>query len=188
MISQTLGSGMRGGILGLLGNAVGIALHALLAAVGVAQLMTHQPGWRTALTVAGALFLIYLGVMAFRSDGKGLIPDAAAGEPRAGWFIFRDGVLMAALNPKIVALLLAVLPRFVRAESGGEVSLSETFWQSMLLGAVHVSIASTILLLVSLLSDRLAPRLERSAGLRNALRLVTGSFLILFGVLMIATG
>ena len=99
-------------------TAVGIGTGALTwgaaAAVGVSALLTASDLAYTILRIAGAVYLVYLGVRMIWSAGRGGAdtPEAATVTPN-GWNTFGRGYLTNLLNPKIGAFYLAVLPQFI---------------------------------------------------------------------------
>lgn len=93
-----------------LGCCAGIAVHAALAVLGLSAILAASSEAFTALKVAGAAYLVLLGVQAIRSsfEGGGL----ELGPERAG-SAFRQGLVSNLLNPKIALLFLTLLPQFV---------------------------------------------------------------------------
>ncbi len=66
---------------------------------------------------AGAAYLLYLGIKALHSDGSGFIAEGGATSPRA-FPIFKQGIIVALLNPKVAIFFLAFLPQFVVQGAG----------------------------------------------------------------------
>ncbi|SHG01386.1 LysE family translocator [Streptoalloteichus hindustanus] len=123
-----LRNGMRGGAslawwTGL-GCCTGIAAHAAAAVLGLSALLAASATAYTVVKLAGAAYLVYLGVTALwharRGIGAGSAPApevaAEAGEPVTRGAAFRQGVLNNLLNPKIALLFLTLLPQFVAAD------------------------------------------------------------------------
>jgi RhtB (resistance to homoserine/threonine) family protein len=103
--------GRRAAIATALGVNLGIAAWSVAAAVGVAAVVQASAPLFTALKLLGAVYLIYLGVQAWRhgrSETAGDENPRAIGEGRA----FRQGVLSNLLNPKIGLFFTAILPQF----------------------------------------------------------------------------
>ena len=89
----------------------------------------------TVIKLAGAVYLIFLGVQAIRHRRSlGTALGSAAGQKSIG-AILRDGFVVGASNPKAIVFFAAVLPQFVDAPAG-HVPL-----QMLLLGMVFVAIA-----------------------------------------------
>ncbi len=102
--------GRSAGIASALGIGAGTLVHIALVAGGLAALLTAVPVAYTAIRITGALYLIYLGVRALLSK-EASSPGAL--EPASIWVIFRQGVIINVLNPKVAFFFLAFLPQFV---------------------------------------------------------------------------
>jgi threonine/homoserine/homoserine lactone efflux protein len=101
------GTSMAGVAIGNLGNAIG-------AAVGLAALFAASAVAFTVAKYAGALYLVYLGIQAIRAPRGDVAAPVAAAPLRR---VFRDGVVVALLNPKTAMFFAAFLPQFVDASS-----------------------------------------------------------------------
>ena len=99
-----------------LGCCVGIAVHAVLAVLGLSAILAASSEAFTVVKVAGALYLVFLGVQAlassFRRREGGLEARASSAAPPTG-SAFRQGLVTNLLNPKMALLFLTLLPQFV---------------------------------------------------------------------------
>lgn len=167
VIGQSLARGRRAGLAFGLGCAAGCITHIAWATLGVAALIRASAGLFAAFKLAGAAWLVWLGIQALRSGGA-LAP--AAGSPPRPWQ--RDvarGFVANALNPKVGLFFLAFLPQFADPALGS-ISLQ-------MLGLGLVFIAQTVVIFGSmafaaghigrLLARRpgLGPWLDRLCGL-----------------------
>ncbi len=116
------------------GLLAGHLLATVAVAVGVAALVASSPVVLTALTVAGAAYLVWLG--AGQLTGPAASPSAAVlGSEGGSWLRQAAGGLgVSGLNPKVVFLFLALLPQFVDADAGWPVAA-----QIVALGLVHLA-------------------------------------------------
>jgi threonine/homoserine/homoserine lactone efflux protein len=181
VITSRLRGGVRAGWLAIAGNATGILLHTLAVAAGLAAILEVSRPAFLAFRVLGAGYLIYLGVRTLLRDPIRLDPKLTEnGSPvqkeHKPDLVYRDGVLMAVLNPKISLLILALMPQFV------DPNLGAVPVQVFALGLLHVTIASTVLTLVAVASGALTGWLTRSPGARLAFRGLNGTLLMLFGI------
>ncbi|MFJ6985119.1 MULTISPECIES: LysE family translocator [unclassified Streptomyces] len=123
--AYVIATGLRGRPVGwAVGGLVGgYALHTALAAAGLAVLVAGSPGTLTALTAAGAGYLVWLGWGVLRRPGVRGGAEAAgraAGPPEAGRAgVFRRGAAISGLNPKGLLLYLSVLPQFLTVGAAG---------------------------------------------------------------------
>lgn len=118
VIAQTLRGGAARGWAAALGIFVGTFGHVAFAAIGLAAVLAASPGLFLAVRVAGAAYLIWLGVnclrAALRTDGGAAAPENAIGGALLGrGTAFRQGMVTNLLNPKVALFFLAFLPQFV---------------------------------------------------------------------------
>jgi threonine/homoserine/homoserine lactone efflux protein len=114
--ARSLGQGRRAGLISALGISAGCLVHIAAASAGVAVLLRAWPRAYTAIRLAGAAYLLYLGISMLWSAGRG---DRLRPVPRAtDWQIFRQGAITNMLNPKVAMFFLAFLPQFVDPARG----------------------------------------------------------------------
>jgi threonine/homoserine/homoserine lactone efflux protein len=133
VVGRALSLGRTGGLLSVVGNAAGMVPHVLAVAGGVGVLVARSAAALSVLKVAGACYLMYLGVRALRRRREVAGPDAA-GE-RAPRRVLAAGFLVGVTNPKTTVFLVAVLPQFASPDRGAVAG------QLLVLGAVFVAIA-----------------------------------------------
>ncbi len=114
-VARGLGQGPAAALVSALGTATGIACHALLVALGLTALLSASAGAFTLLKLAGAAYLVWLGVAALRQRGPVAL-QAAQRLPMGRVFI--AGWVANLLNPKVAVFVLAFLPQFVDATAG----------------------------------------------------------------------
>jgi threonine/homoserine/homoserine lactone efflux protein len=118
VIGRSLALGRLGGLLSVIGNAIGMIPLVTAVALGVGAIVAQSVVIFTIIKFAGALYLVYLGVQAIRHRA-----DAAAavnGEvpPRSHWRQLGEGFIVGVTNPKTIAFFVAVLPQFVDFHAG----------------------------------------------------------------------
>lgn len=122
VVRNTLEGGRRAGYLTALGAAVGNTTTAIVSGLGLSALIAFWPGSVDVITIAGALFLAWLGVsslwraLRYADGGIRLSLDAAAPPQRshAGAY-FGDGLAINLLNPAILTFYVSVVPSFIPA-------------------------------------------------------------------------
>ena len=116
VVARSLSQGRSAGLASVLGLSAGGLVHVLAATLGLSAILVTSATAFTLVKLAGALYLIYLGLRALLgSDPVGVDQPL---QVRSFWQLFRDGVAVNALNPKIAVFFLAFLPQFVSPEAG----------------------------------------------------------------------
>lgn len=155
----------------VLGMACGYVVVVVAVAVGIGALMAACPVALTALTLAGAGYLILLGCGALLSRAEQLrASDRALGDDVAVQFARGAGV--AIINPKGVLLLIALLPQFTSATGWPSAA------QMLVLGGLHVLDITVIYFGVALGARRLLSARPRASA---AVTRVSGVLMILLG-------
>src|SRR5262245_623556 len=113
VMSRSLTQGAAAGVITAAGVSVGLLGHTLLATLGLGAILQASEWLFLALKLAGAVYLVYLGITLIRAKHAGL--GAADGERRSLGRLFLDGALSNLSNAKIVVFYLAFLPQFVPA-------------------------------------------------------------------------
>jgi threonine/homoserine/homoserine lactone efflux protein len=134
VVGRALAHGRRTAIATAAGHAVGNYVVAACVAVGLGTLLQRSAQAFVAVKLAGALYLIWLGVQAVRHRKSLADAISAAAGPREGWRALRDGFAVGVTNPKAFILFGAILPQFVNRGAG---HVPE---QMLLLALVSVSI------------------------------------------------
>jgi threonine/homoserine/homoserine lactone efflux protein len=118
VLSRTIASGTKAGLMTLVGTQVGNVIHAVLAGVGVSTVILLFPVAFTALRIVGALYLVYLAVVAWRAPTPlDLDPALEDRGGKAGRFVDK-GLANNLANPKMIAFFLALFPQFMHPVAG----------------------------------------------------------------------
>jgi threonine/homoserine/homoserine lactone efflux protein len=155
IIARTLAQGRACGLASVLGVALGNLANAVGAALGLAALFAVSSTAFTVVKWAGAAYLVYLGIRMWRTAP--VVADAAPQAPRKPLRrVFRDGFVVALLNPKTTLFFAAFLPQFMDAHAS-------PLMQTLALGSVFVAVACCTDLFYVLTASLVAPRLGRAA-------------------------
>jgi homoserine/homoserine lactone efflux protein len=109
VIANSLKHGARAGLLNVAGTQAGLVLWMAIAIAGLASAITYMGVWFDVLRIAGAAYLIWLGIKLVRS--KGQLTAAAATSPRGGFFF--QGFVVILSNPKVLLVFGALIPQFI---------------------------------------------------------------------------
>ena len=174
VLVQSATGGRRAGFAVVAGLMLGVMVHTLAVALGLAAVFAASATAFTVLKLLGAAYLLYLAWGAWRApamlvagDGdNGGAPAAPPPWPR----LMARGVVMNLTNPKVVLFFLALLPQFVQPGQGPVAG------QIVWFGALFILAATLVFGAVVLAADALRTRLARSAraqrGLNRAAALV----------------
>lgn len=117
-IGRALALGRMGGILSVLGNALGQLPIVTAVALGIGGVVARSVILFTIVKVIGALYLMHLGVQAIRHRHDTAKAVSAGALPRSPWRQLGEGFLVGVTNPKTIAFFVAVLPQFVDLHHG----------------------------------------------------------------------
>lgn len=158
VLGQTLAGGARRGWAATLGVYAGVFVHIGLAAAGVAALVAANPALFTALRIAGAAYLVVLGLQAIRAALRGGGADHAAPAAPSLAAAFRQGFVTNLLNPKVGLFFLAFVPLFV------DPARSAPWVQMLVLGPMLPLIAMPFYAVLIAAAARLAGRVRSGAA------------------------
>lgn len=119
VIGRSLALGRLGGLLSVLGNALGMLPLIVAVSLGVGALVAQSMVAFTIVKYAGAAYLMYLGVQAIRHRRHTAVTHEATPPRRSRWRIIGEGMLVGVTNPKSLVFFVAVLPQFVDYTAGG---------------------------------------------------------------------
>lgn len=117
VLGRSISLGRRGGLLSVLGNALGMLPAIAAVALGVGAIVSESVVVFTIVKIAGAAYLVFLGVQAIRHRKARALPDASTA-PRSTFRLLAEGFVVGVTNPKTVAFFVAVLPQFVDHDAG----------------------------------------------------------------------
>jgi len=137
-----ISAGLRGRVTpAIVGMLFGHLAATAVVAAGVGTLLAGMPVALTVLTVAGAAYLVWLGVGTLRKPSTAVAGDDQAATSWVRWVAKGSGV--SGLNPKVFLLFLALLPQFT--DPGASWPL---WWQIAVLGSVHTASCAAVYTLV----------------------------------------
>lgn len=130
IVGSSIAYGRRIGVASALGIAAGCMVHTLAAAIGLSALLATSATAFNVIKLAGAMYLIYLGIHAFVAPSAAVSASGHADSMPTG-LAFRRGVVTNVLNPKVALFFLALLPQFIDSDSatkvGAFIALGLTF-------------------------------------------------------------
>lgn len=179
-LARAASGGQRAGIATGLGIATGDLVHALCTILGLSALLMTSALAFNIVKVLGVVYLLYLGVRAFREPAHPM--NLPAVPPLRSAQAFRQGMLTEVLNPKTAMFFLAFLPQFVHPDRGGvTVQLS-------LLGGVFVLLSALYTTLLAICGGIVAGWLTRHPRVGQYQGKLVGTVYVAMGLRLAAEG
>ena len=175
ILGRSIAHGRRAGVASALGISVGSIFHTGAAALGLSAFLATSAWAFTFVKLAGAAYLIFLGVRALIDRQTDLSMPAHFKRSGAG-AAFRQGILTNILNPKVALFFLAFLPQFIDA---GAPSKTLAF---ILLGLTFVLTGTTWCLILAWFASAFSARLRESPNVAAWLSRAVGSLFIFLGL------
>ncbi len=170
IIANSLAHGTRAGLLSVAGTQLGVGVILIVLLVGLTSIVETMALWFGWVKLAGAAYLIWLGVKLWRSDGK--LGDVTATKvPRRGFFW--QGFFVLIGNPKMLFFFGAFLPQFIDTKG-------EFLYQVAFLGVTFMVVAGIFDSCYALLAGRAGSMLARHRV--RLLERISGTFLIGGGI------
>jgi len=174
VLSRSLSQGTPAGLVATAGLAAGSLVHVAAAALGLSAIFVYSPVAYGVLKLAGAGYLVYLGLVTLLSRGPA--PGAVgAATPKPPGQIFRQSILVEILNPKTALFFLAFLPQFADVQAGPLAP------QILVLGMIVTLSGLPCDATVAALSGRAGRILSASSLAQRLLNWISGSILIGLG-------
>jgi RhtB (resistance to homoserine/threonine) family protein len=179
VVRNVLRGGRRDGVVTTFGICLGLFVHATLSAVGVSVILMHSATAFYAVKVAGAAYLVWLGIQSLSgavreateaTDANRRVTTAVVSPQRC----FLEGMLGNLLNPKVAVFYLAFLPQFIGPTDA-------VLRKSLLLAGIHYVEGIVWLVIVSVVVDQMQ-RFFLQPTVRRWLDGVCGVLLVGFGV------
>ena len=171
--ARTVSGGRRAGIASTFGTALGGLVHVIAGGIGVSAIILASAQLFTMLKLAGALYLVWLGIRTIREAGHlPTEPTGAIGFKRA----FREGIVVEALNPKTAAFFLAFIPQFLEPAAG------HPALQFMTLGLISVTFNTFADVIVIVAASAARAGLVRRPHLLRRLQQGSGLFIAGLGI------
>ena len=168
ILGRSIASGRPAGIAAALGVSAGTIVHTCAAALGLSALLATSPYAFMAVKLAGAAYLLYIGVRALATRANGLPGAEAANDGDGRRSAFRQGIVTNLLNPKVALFFLALMPQFISAGStnkvGAFLALGLSFVTLGLAWCTTLAIAAAHLRKAFLRRPSLASWMNRVAG------------------------
>ena len=174
VLARGISQGRAAGLVAALGFAAGITFHTTLAAIGVAAVLRSSPVAFEAIKLAGAAYLIWIGIKALRTKG---LATAHERPPQPLTAIFRQSVIGNLLNPKVTLFFIVFLPQFIVPNGAQSVTV-----QMLELGALFMLQTVVVFSLFGIGAGMIGAWLKRRPRVGVWLDRLAGATFILLGI------
>jgi threonine/homoserine/homoserine lactone efflux protein len=166
IMNRGISQGRRAAVVSALGIETGALVHIGAAIAGLSAVIASSQALFLAVKYAGAAYLLYLGIAAWRAgEGSAVTPIGRASLRR----VYVQGIMVNILNPKVGIFFLALLPQFVAPGRGA------VWLQMLVLGAIFLVIATALDTGYALASGFVGEWLSRRGGLARARSRASGA-------------
>ncbi len=172
ILTKSIAGGYRQGFASVAGIVCGLFVHTTLAAFGLSVILMTSALLFNLVKIAGAVYLIYLGIMALKSKSSININKENASS--SFFVVFRQGLFTNLLNPKVALFFLALLPQFVKSNAESPVPF-------LILGFTFIFIGTIWSLFLVWASARMSNTLRQSK-FSNYLNKAAGVIFIALGL------
>ncbi|MBB6682660.1 LysE family translocator [Aequorivita sp. 609] len=162
VLTQSLVNGTKSGIATTAGLISGCIVHTTLLAFGVSAIITTSEEVFYAIKILGACYLLYLAYSVFKSGTEITFTNNAP--KKTYWQLFKTGVIMNLLNPKVMIFFLAFFPGFLWDKDGN------TVYQFYVLGITFMIISFFVFSLIALLAGRISNLLMKWKRINTVLK------------------
>jgi threonine/homoserine/homoserine lactone efflux protein len=172
--ARTLAGGRWSGLMASLGIHIGGYVHVLAAAAGLSVLFHAVPTLYIAVKLAGAIYLIWLGISLFRAKTQGDVAVSGL-VPKSARRAFFESVTVEVLNPKTAIFFMAFLPQFI------DVSGAPVWIQFVVLGTIVNLMFSFADVVGVMLAGAVMARLRQSNRAQKLMQRAGGAILVGLG-------
>lgn len=173
VITRGLTQGRASAMAAAAGFSLGNIVHTALAIIGVSAIIKASAVAFTAIKIAGAIYLIYIGIKIFKSGAAKAGKDNKLLAPKT---VFIQSVTANILNPKVAIFFIALFPQFIRSQNGHEAM------QMALLGCVFIICTFFVFSTCAIFSGQIGEVLKKKDNGSGILNKLAGTVLMGLGV------
>lgn len=176
ILGRSMAHGTRAGVVSALGISTGSLVHTLAASTGLSLVLATSATAFTVMKFCGALYLIYLGIQAFRTTGSKKVSREKENKGAGHRQLYISGIVTNVLNPKVALFFLAFLPQFIDPAS------SNVMLSFLLLGTAFIVTGTCWNLMLAVYSAKFSRLLQKRGSTGNLMGRITGCLFIGLGV------
>ncbi|AXO81645.1 LysE family translocator [Olleya aquimaris] len=158
VLMQSITNGRKYGLATVCGLISGCLVHTTLVAFGVSAIIKESDTLFFIIKALGAIYLLYLAYKVFKSDANVTLSDAAVPKKSLGQ-LFKQGVIMNVLNPKVSIFFLAFFPAYLYSDS------INTVTQFYVLGLLFMTTSFVVFALIAILAGFISDYLKQNKNI-----------------------
>src|SRR5690554_1236636 len=163
VLAQSLAHGSRSGIAVTSGLVSGCIVHTTLLAFGVSAVISNSVTGFYLLKLVGAGYLLYLAFRVFRSDATIAVSETNSPK-KSFWQLFKIGLVMNLVNPKVLIFFLALFPGFLWNTH------ENTVLQFYVLGGLFMVVSFVVFSSIAVLSGKISHLIKKRKDVSVALK------------------
>lgn len=173
-LAQSIAKGKNAGIFTTLGLCTGLLVHITAATIGISAVIYQSAFAFTVVKYAGAAYLLFLAFKSFREKGSSFnLNNEDTLDYKS---LYKKGVIMNLLNPKVSLFFLAFFPQFINYENGN-VSIQMLFY-----GILFLVQTLVIFTLISIFAGKVGYFLRKNPTLSKKINYIQGALFTLIGL------
>nr|WP_301285964.1 LysE family translocator [Lysinibacillus endophyticus] len=173
-LAQSIAKGKSAGIYTTLGLCTGLLGHITAATIGISAIIYQSAFAFTIVKYAGAAYLLYLAYKSFKEKSSSF--NINSDDTLDHKSLYKKGVIMNLLNPKVSLFFLAFFPQFINYQSGS-VSL-----QMLIYGVLFLIQTLVIFTVISIFAGQVGNYLRKNTSLSKKINIIQGSLFTLIGL------
>ncbi|KOS68844.1 threonine transporter RhtB [Lysinibacillus contaminans] len=174
VLAQSIAQDKRAGIVTSLGLCTGLLVHISAAVLGISAIIYQSTVIFTLVKFAGAAYLLYLAWQSFLAKGDPFTLNKQ--NTQAYVALYKKGILMNVLNPKVSLFFLALLPQFINPVQG-HVAL-----QMFILGIIFLVQALVLFSLFSIFAGKVRKAIIGKPAIAKRLNMIQGILFMIIGI------
>lgn len=173
-LAQSIAKGKNAGIATTLGLCTGLIVHITAATIGITAIIYQSALAFTVVKYTGAAYLLFLAYKSFREKGSSFnLNNESSLDCKS---LYKKGIIMNLLNPKVSLFFLAFFPQFINYENGN-VSI-----QMLVYGIIFLVQSLVIFTLISMFAGKVGYFLRKNPSLSKKINIIQGSLFALIGL------
>ncbi|WP_010676749.1 LysE family translocator [Bacillus timonensis] len=173
-LAQSIAKGKNAGIFTTLGLCTGLLVHIAAATIGISAVIYKSAFAFTIVKYAGAAYLLFLAFKSFKEKASTFnLNNEDSLDYKS---LYKKGVIMNLLNPKVSLFFLAFFPQFINYENGS-VSI-----QMLVLGILFLVQTFVIFSFISIFAGKVGYFLRKNPTLSKKINYIQGTLFTLIGL------